>query len=79
MGQDLAGDAAHCVDYIESLSAAIGHLDRVQPMKDYCTGLLVARRAQERRADGRDPRPCRGFGTASVDAASWGHDKMSAL
>ena len=41
MGQDLAGNAARFADYIESLSAAMGHLDRVQPMKDYCTGLLL--------------------------------------
>ena len=41
MGQDLADNAARFADYIESLSAAMGHLDRVQPMKDYCTGLLL--------------------------------------
>ena len=28
-------------DYVGSLAEAFGHADRVQPMRDYCTGLLM--------------------------------------
>lgn len=27
--------------YVESLAAALGHADRVEPLKEYCTGLLL--------------------------------------
>ena len=28
--------------YVDALAGVIGHADRVVPLKDYCTGLLVA-------------------------------------
>ncbi len=28
-------------DYVGSLAEAFGHADRVQPLTDYCTGLLL--------------------------------------
>ena len=28
-------------DYVGSLAEAFGHADRVQPLTDYCTGLLM--------------------------------------
>ena len=27
--------------YIESLASVLGHVDRAEPLKDYCTGLLM--------------------------------------
>ncbi len=27
--------------YVESLAAVLGHADRVEPLKEYCTGLLL--------------------------------------
>ena len=32
---------ARFVAYVESLTAALGHADRAQPLMDYCTGLLM--------------------------------------
>jgi len=38
-----ASDAsgARFVAYVESLAAVLGHADRVEPLKDYCSGLLL--------------------------------------
>jgi SRSO17 transposase len=33
--------------YLECLAQAAGHLDRSAPLKSYCAGLPIARRAQE--------------------------------
>ena len=32
---------ARFMQYIESLTAVLGHADRAEPLKDYCTGLLM--------------------------------------
>ena len=32
---------ARFVEYVESLTQALGHADRAQPFMDYCTGLLI--------------------------------------
>jgi len=42
-GMALATNAgeARFVAYVESLTQALGHADRAQPLKDYCTGLLM--------------------------------------
>src|SRR5450756_2553246 len=45
--------------YIEDLASVIGHADRVVPLHDYCTGLLLpaaAWRSEKRRAHGRADR-----------------------
>ena len=41
MDQHLDGHVALFADYIAALDGAMGHLDRVGPMRDYCTGLLM--------------------------------------
>src|SRR6202162_5202522 len=43
--------------YIEGLTSVVGHADRVGPLRDYCTGLLVAegRRSVEAMAAVRAP------------------------
>ena len=41
MDQHLDGHVALFADYIAALGGAMGHLDRVGPMRDYCTGLLM--------------------------------------
>ena len=41
MDQDLEGQLASFGEYIAALGQAMGHLDRVGPMRDYCTGLLM--------------------------------------
>jgi SRSO17 transposase len=39
----LASSASHLrfQSYVEQLASVIGHLDRVEPLRDYCTGLLL--------------------------------------
>ncbi len=39
----LSGDAseARFAAYVESLAGVTGHADRIEPMKEYCTGLLL--------------------------------------
>ena len=39
----LSDDAseARFAAYVESLAAVVGHADRIEPMKEYCTGLLL--------------------------------------
>ncbi len=37
---DLASEAAFA-DYVDSLADVIGHADRVEPLGDYCLGLLL--------------------------------------
>ena len=39
----LAGDAseARFAAYVESLAAVLGHADRIEPLTEYCTGLLL--------------------------------------
>ena len=41
MDQNLNGSEARFTAYVEALSRALGHSSRVQPLKDYCTGLLL--------------------------------------
>ena len=41
MDQHLEGQLASFEQYIAALGGAMGHLDRVGPMRDYCTGLLM--------------------------------------
>ena len=40
------------VGYVEGLVSVIGHADRAGPLRDYCVGLMLMLKAQERRADG---------------------------
>jgi SRSO17 transposase len=35
------GSEARFAAYVEALGAALGHVDRQQPMHDYCLGLLM--------------------------------------
>jgi CheY-like chemotaxis protein len=43
------GSEARFAAYVEALGAALGHVDRQQPMHDYCLGLLmpIARKSVE--------------------------------
>jgi SRSO17 transposase len=42
MGLESGASEARFVAYVENLAAVLGHADRVEPLKDYCTGLLLA-------------------------------------
>ena len=33
--------ALRFVEYVEALAQTLGHADRAQPLRDYCTGLLM--------------------------------------
>ena len=41
MDQDLIESQGRLESYIASLSEVIGHADRVEPLGDYCNGLLL--------------------------------------
>ena len=41
MDQHFEGQVASFAEYIAAIGGAMGHLDRVGPMRDYCTGLLM--------------------------------------
>lgn len=41
MDHTLDGSEARFEAYVEALSGALGHIDRVKPAKGYCTGLLL--------------------------------------
>src|SRR5881394_2279522 len=55
--------------YLERLSAAVGHADRHEPLRVYPGGRALARRAQERRADGLSDRSSQRSFATSVDAS----------
>jgi SRSO17 transposase len=38
---NLEGEEARFVAYVETLGSVIGHADRVGPLRDYCTGLVL--------------------------------------
>ena len=52
-----ASDAsgARFVAYVESLAAVLGHADRVEPLKDCCSGLLLPVERKSVEARGLDP------------------------
>lgn len=41
LGSDVAGSESRFAAFIERLAAALGHADRVGPMKAYCTGQML--------------------------------------
>ncbi len=41
LGSDVAGSESRFAAFVEKLAAALGHADRVAPMKAYCTGLML--------------------------------------
>jgi SRSO17 transposase len=41
MDPEAGASEARFADYVESLAAVLGHADRVEPLKDYCSGLLL--------------------------------------
>src|SRR5450755_4022749 len=41
MDPEARASEARFADYVESLAAVLGHADRVEPLKDYCSGLLL--------------------------------------
>ena len=55
--------------YVDGLASVIGHADRVGPLRDYCTGLMLPVERKSRRADGRDDGTGTDSGAASVVAA----------
>jgi SRSO17 transposase len=40
-GGSSAGSEARFAGYVEALGVVLGHTDRLQPMHDYCLGLLL--------------------------------------
>lgn len=42
MDQHLECHLASFSAYLDALAGAVGHLDRIRPMRDYCTGLLMS-------------------------------------
>ena len=47
-----SGDAtSRFLAFLEVLTSVIGHANRAKPLRDYCIGLMDARRAQEHRAN----------------------------
>ena len=38
---------ARFATYVAGLSGVLGHADRIGPLRDYCTGLILPGRAQE--------------------------------
>ena len=41
MGTDTQSSEARFAAYVEALARSLGHVGRAQPLKDYCTGLLM--------------------------------------
>ena len=41
LSSDVRGSASRLAAYVETLSAALGHTDRVAPFRAYCAGLLL--------------------------------------
>lgn len=41
LGSDVTGSESRFAAFVERLAAALGHADRVAPMKAYCTGLML--------------------------------------
>jgi len=41
MDPEARASEARFADYVESLATALGHADRVEPLQDYCLGLLL--------------------------------------
>ena len=41
MDEEQIGSEARFGAYVEALSEEIGHADRVEPLGDYCSGLLL--------------------------------------
>lgn len=41
LGSDVTGSESRFAAFVEMLAAALGHADRVAPMKAYCTGLML--------------------------------------
>jgi SRSO17 transposase len=39
---EIADEGDRFAAYVEGLTSVIGHADRAGPLRDYCTGLLVA-------------------------------------
>ena len=39
--EDVAGSDGRFSSYVERLASVIGHADRVNPLRDYCTGLMM--------------------------------------
>jgi SRSO17 transposase len=41
MDPEARASEARFAEYVESLATVLGHADRVEPLKDYCAGLLL--------------------------------------
>src|SRR5713226_506831 len=67
--QDWDGSDRRFSRYVEGLASVIGHADRVNPLRDYCTGLMMpcARKSVEPMA--AVTAPARTGGPASIAAA----------
>src|SRR6516165_11677530 len=40
-GMNLGREDARFASYVEGLASVIGHADRIGPLRDYCTGLML--------------------------------------
>ena len=63
--------------YVEGLASVIGHADRVGPLRDYCTGLLLPCERKSVEPMAAVTAPARVGGTASVAAAFRGGGRWS--
>ena len=63
------GSKSRFAAYVEGLATVIGHKDRVGPLRDYCTGLMLPVQTQERGADGGGDGAGAHGGTAPVAVA----------
>lgn len=41
LGSDIAGSESRFAAFVERLAGALGHADRIVPMKAYCMGLML--------------------------------------
>ena len=49
MNLDQGGDSeTRFAEYVAGLGSVIGHVERTRPLRDYCTGLMLPGRTQER-------------------------------
>ena len=81
--QDSDGSDGRFSSYVESLASVIGHADRVNPLRDYCTGLMMpgARKSVEPMAAATAPTRTAAQHQSLlhfVGQASWSDEKVLA-
>ena len=51
----MAGSEERLETFVERLAEAVGHANRREPLRAYCSGLMLPGRRKEHRADGGAP------------------------